>query len=57
MYAQTRARFEQTLAEIDAGGLTKPERVIATPQGATIAVASGKQVLNFCANNLSLIHI
>ncbi len=51
MYAQTRARFEQTLAEIDAGGLTKPERVIATPQGATIAVASGKQVLNFCANN------
>ncbi len=32
-------------------GLYKDERVIATPQGAAIAVAGGREVLNFCANN------
>jgi glycine C-acetyltransferase len=39
------------LAEIDAGGFRKPERVIATPQSAEIALADGRRVLNFCANN------
>ncbi len=32
-------------------GLYKDERVIATPQGAAIAVTDGREVLNFCANN------
>ncbi len=32
-------------------GLYKDERVIATPQGAAIAVMDGREVLNFCANN------
>src|SRR5581483_10363155 len=32
-------------------GTYKRERVIITPQGATIRVADGKPVLNFCANN------
>ncbi len=41
----------QTLAEIDRAGLTKRERVLATPQGAQVAVAGGARVLNFCANN------
>ncbi len=49
----TRVRDE--LAEIDAQGLTKPERVIASPQGAAIEVrladGSMRSVLNFCANN------
>ena len=49
------ARVRVTLEEIEAGGLTKPERVIASPQGAEILVmrADGKArpVLNFCANN------
>jgi glycine C-acetyltransferase len=48
-------RVQATLAEIEAEGLTKPERVIASRQGATISVegADGKtrNVLNFCANN------
>ncbi len=44
------ARVRGTLDEIDAGGLTKPERVIASRQGAEITVG-GKAVLNFCANN------
>ena len=44
------ARVRGTLDEIEAGGLTKPERVIASRQGAEIIVG-GKPVLNFCANN------
>src|SRR3954467_9788470 len=39
------------LEELRAAGLYKAERVITSPQGATIAVADGRQVLNFCANN------
>jgi glycine C-acetyltransferase len=49
------ARVRQDLADIDAQGLTKPERVIHSRQGAEIAVrgADGveRRVLNFCANN------
>ncbi len=51
MYTGFRERLQTTLADIDAQGLTKPERVLATPQGGAIAVVGGKQVLNFCANN------
>ena len=45
------AHLQATLAQIRADGFEKPERIIATPQGANIALADGKQVLNFCANN------
>jgi glycine C-acetyltransferase len=38
------------LAEIEAAGLFKRERIITTPQAAEIS-ANGKEVLNFCANN------
>ncbi len=48
--ASFHARVRETLTEIDAQGLTKPERVIASPQGPVITVA-GRHVLNFCANN------
>ncbi len=41
----------RTLAEISSAGLTKRERVIATPQGPSISVSGGARVLNFCANN------
>jgi glycine C-acetyltransferase len=44
----TRVRDE--LTAIDAQGLTKPERVIASRQGPEIEVG-GRTVLNFCANN------
>src|SRR6266545_1277522 len=43
--------YEATLREIAEAGLRKDERIIVTPQGAEIAVAGGKTVLNFCANN------
>jgi glycine C-acetyltransferase len=41
----------RVLAEIGSAGLTKRERVIATPQGSHVAVSGGARVLNFCANN------
>jgi glycine C-acetyltransferase len=40
-----------TLAEIEQAGLYKRERIIATPQRARIAVSTGQEVLNLCANN------
>jgi len=39
------------LAQLKEGGLYKAERVITSPQSATITVAGGGEVLNLCANN------
>ncbi|RST13909.1 glycine C-acetyltransferase [Streptomyces sp. WAC05374] len=50
MYASVRDELRATLDEIRDAGLFKPERVIGTPQSATVSVPSG-EVLNFCANN------
>lgn len=43
-------RIGTELAEIEAAGLYKKERIIESAQGAEILVG-GKKVLNFCANN------
>lgn len=43
--------FQTILDDIRASGLHKEERVIISPQGARIEVGSGREVLNFCANN------
>ncbi len=43
--------LRRTLAEIEAAGLYKRERVITTHQTAHIGVSTGQQVLNLCANN------
>lgn len=51
MYGAFREELRSKLSQIRADGLYKNERVIATPQGALIAVTSGKEVVNFCANN------
>nr|WP_298685504.1 glycine C-acetyltransferase [uncultured Dongia sp.] len=45
------AHVNNTLEAIRADGFWKSERVIATPQGADIALVGGARVLNFCANN------
>jgi glycine C-acetyltransferase len=45
-----RQRLRGELEEIEAAGLTKHERLIESPQGASITVG-GRAVLNFCANN------
>lgn len=50
MDRHTRQRLAATLAEIDAAGLRKSERVLLTAQGASIGVERG-DVVNFCANN------
>ena len=45
------AQIDATLAQIRDDGLWKEERPIVSPQGGTITVAGGGDVLNFCANN------
>ena len=45
------SRFSQELDAIREQGLFKAERIITSPQSAEIALADGRRVLNFCANN------
>lgn len=51
MYDNFQKFLSQELNGIREAGLYKNERIIVTPQGAEIRVNSGKEVLNFCANN------
>jgi glycine C-acetyltransferase len=51
MYGQLQQQLQAELAEIEAAGLYKRERIIASPQGAEVTLENGKQVLVFCANN------
>eukprot|EP00487_Bulimina_marginata_P009749 TRINITY_DN4243_c0_g1_i1.p2 TRINITY_DN4243_c0_g1~~TRINITY_DN4243_c0_g1_i1.p2 ORF type:complete len:128 (+),score=37.36 TRINITY_DN4243_c0_g1_i1:1546-1929(+) len=46
-YSHLTAQIEQVKTD----GLYKAERIITTAQQAKIAVTSGEQVVNFCANN------
>jgi len=46
-----RSQVDAELQGIHEAGLSKDERIIVTPQGATIRVRDGAEVLNFCANN------
>ncbi|SFV31175.1 glycine C-acetyltransferase [Thermoflavifilum thermophilum] len=43
-------RLQKELADIQASGLYKRERIIESPQDAVIRV-NGREVINFCANN------
>ena len=43
--------MQQQIDTVKAEGLYKDERVITTAQQAQIAVTSGEEVINFCANN------
>jgi len=47
----TRERLAAAVEEVRRAGTFKEERVIGSPQGVRIRVASGRDVLNFCANN------
>ena len=44
-------RVEQTLVDIDASGMSKSERYIASPQDTNIKLEDGSTAINFCANN------
>ena len=50
MYNKFQQYLQKELAQIEADGLYKNERIIESPQGAEIMV-KGKKCLNFCANN------
>jgi glycine C-acetyltransferase len=51
MYGKLKDYLANELAQIQSAGLYKNERIITTPQRANIRVNTGKEVLNFCANN------
>ena len=51
MYGTLKPVLEKELAEIKEAGLYKQERIIVSPQGADIKINTGKEVVNFCANN------
>ncbi len=51
MYGKIKIHLEKELADIKEAGLYKNERIITSAQGAEIAVSTGEEVLNFCANN------
>ncbi|MBT6722190.1 MAG: glycine C-acetyltransferase [Planctomycetaceae bacterium] len=51
MQQRIRKAFSETIASIREAGTYKAERVISTPQGASIQVLDEPPVLNMCANN------
>ena len=51
MYGKIREHLQNELSQIREAGLYKNERIITSAQDAVIRLDSGKQVLNFCANN------
>src|SRR6266567_7030188 len=51
MFASVQSQITAELDQIRADGLVKSERIIVSPQKATIGIADGTQVLNLCANN------
>lgn len=51
MYSTLKPVLEKELSEIKEAGLFKNERIITSAQSAEIRLDSGKEVINFCANN------
>ncbi len=51
MYGKIKQYLREELQSIEAAGLYKRERIIASVQDAEITLSDGKRVLNFCANN------
>ncbi|MEQ8624990.1 MAG: glycine C-acetyltransferase [Vicingaceae bacterium] len=51
MYGKVKEYLSEELKQIEADGLFKKERVIASKQDASIKLSNGKEVLNFCSNN------
>ncbi len=51
MFGAMQQDLADQLEQIRSEGLEKPEHEIATPQGAQVGLADGREVLNLCANN------
>ena len=51
MYGKLKDYLSEELAQIEANGLLKRERIITTPQGPQVSVSTGEEVVIMCANN------
>jgi len=51
MYGKLKEHLQKELQSIQEAGLYKNERIIVSPQAASIKLENGNEVLNFCANN------
>ncbi|HEY1040899.1 MAG TPA: glycine C-acetyltransferase [Bacteroidia bacterium] len=51
MYGNFQQHLQKELDGIQEAGLFKKERIITTPQGASVKVSTGEEVIIFCANN------
>jgi len=51
MYGKIKEFLQEELETIKEAGLYKSERIITTSQDAVIKIATGEEVINFCANN------
>ncbi len=51
MYGKLKDHLQSELAAIDAAGIYKRERIITSPQGASVTVSTGEDVVIMCANN------
>jgi len=51
MLGRMKSHIAEELKQITNSGLYKSERIITSPQDATITVQTGQKVLNLCANN------
>ena len=51
MYGKIKDFLSTELKNIEEAGIFKKERIITSPQGATVTVSSGDDVVIMCANN------
>jgi glycine C-acetyltransferase len=51
VYSNLKQHLENEIQDIKDAGLFKSERIITSPQTADIKLNTGKEVINFCANN------
>ncbi len=51
MYGKIKEHLQSELKTIQEAGLYKKERIITTPQGASVKVDTGEEVIIMCANN------
>lgn len=51
MYGKIKEHLSAELQVINEGGIFKRERIITSPQGATVTINTGEQVVIMCANN------
>lgn len=51
MYASFQSHLLTELSDIQTAGLYKNERIIVSPQSSVIKLQSGREAINFCANN------